>query len=250
MKRTLRNAIYLALLAVWEASFRLGWLPEYIVGPISIAIEFVRMLFAEDLVQHVGASLFRSFSGFSLGVFLGVLLGLLAGVTRVLDDVLSPLVSLTYPVPKIAIFPILMVWFGIGDMSKVVVIGLACFYPTFINAFYGAKGAERVLVWSALNMGASPRQLFSKVILPGALPQIFAGVRVALALSFVLLFASEMIKARHGLGALIMLAEQGLEFELMYVAIVSIAILGFASDRLLGMVRTRVLRWQPDVLLS
>ncbi|MFQ5852648.1 MAG: ABC transporter permease [Candidatus Binatia bacterium] len=250
MRTVSRNLIYLALLALWDASSRLGWLPEYIVGPTVIAVEFVRMLFVEDLIQHIGSSLFRSFSGFFLGAGLGVILGLLAGFSRATDEVLSPLISVTYPVPKIAIFPILMVWFGIGDTSKVVVIAMASFYPTFINSFYGAKGTERVLVWSAQNMGASIHQLFYKVVLPAALPQIFAGMRVALALSFVLLFASEMINARHGLGALIMLAEQGLQFDIMYVAILSIAILGFASDRLLGLVRKRVLRWQPQVILK
>src|SRR5436853_3921376 len=98
---------------------------------------------------------------------------------------LSPLVFLTYPVPKIVMLPVFMLWFGIGDLSKVLIIALACFCPAFINAYYGARATRRILVWSARNMGASEAQIFRRVVLPGALPQIFAGMRVALALSFI-----------------------------------------------------------------
>jgi NitT/TauT family transport system permease protein/sulfonate transport system permease protein len=153
-------------------------------------------------------------------------------------------VFLTYPVPKIVMLPIFMLWFGIGDASKILIIALACFYPSFINAYYGARATPTILVWSALNMGAGRWQVFRKVVLPGALPLILGGVRVSLALSFILLFSTEMINARSGLGSLIRQAESSLAFDLMYVSIVAIAILGWASDRLLRAVRARVLAWQ------
>jgi ABC-type nitrate/sulfonate/bicarbonate transport system permease component len=140
-----------------------------------------------------------------------------------------------------------MLWFGIGDISKVLIIALACFYPTFINAYYGARATPAILVWSGLNMGARRRHLFWKIVVPAALPLVFAGLRVSLALSFILLFSTEMINARSGLGFLIRQAESGLRFDLMYVAIVAIAGLGYASDRLLGLVRRRVLAWQEVV---
>ena len=137
-----------------------------------------------------------------------------------------------------------MLWFGIGDLSKVLIIALACFYPSFVNAYHGARATPTILVWSALNMGAGRGQIFRKVVLPGALPLVFAGVRVSLALSFILLFSTEMINARSGLGSLIRQAESSLAFDLMYVSIVAIAILGWASDRLLRAIRARVLAWQ------
>jgi ABC-type nitrate/sulfonate/bicarbonate transport system permease component len=140
--------------------------------------------------------------------------------------------------------PIFMLWFGIGDVSKILIIALACFYPSFVNAYYGARATPTILVWSALNMGAGRAQIFRKVVLPGALPLVFAGVRVSLALSFILLFSTEMINARSGLGSLIRQAESSLAFDLMYVSIVAIAILGWASDRLLRALRGRVLAWQ------
>ena len=97
---------------------------------------------------------------------------------------------ITYPVPKIVMLPIFMLWFGIGDLSKVLIIALACFYPVFINAYYGVKATPAILVWSALNMGARQGRIFRRIVVPSALPQIFAGLRVSLALSFIVMFLS------------------------------------------------------------
>ena len=181
-----------------------------------------------------------------LGVLLGIALGLAAGIARSFDEMLSPLVFVTYPVPKIVMLPLFMLWFGIGDLSKVLIIALACFYPAFINAYYGARATPRILVWSARNMGASEAAIFRRVVLPGALPQIFAGLRVALALSFIVMFATEMINARSGLGHLIREAEMSLRFDLMYVSLLTIAILGYAGDRLLRFLRKRMLPWEAS----
>lgn len=137
---------------------------------------------------------------------------------------LSPVVFLTYPVPKIVFLPIFMLWFGIGDVSKVFVIALACFYPSFINAYYGARATPTIMVWSGLNMGAGWWQIFRNVVVPSALPLVLAGLRVSLALSYILLFAAEMMNARSGLGFLIRQSEAGLRFDLMYVAIVAVAV--------------------------
>lgn len=234
--------VFLVLAVLWE----FGWpssRPEYVLPPSEIVGHLLTTVASGELPGHLGASLLRSVPGFLLGTALGVALGLLAGVARGLDEMLSPMIFLTYPVPKIILLPIVMVWFGIGDVSKVIIIALACFYPAFINAYYGAKATPTILVWSGLNMGAGRWQIFRKVVFPSALPLIFAGVRVSLALSFVLLFAAEMINARSGLGYLIKQAENSLRFDLMYVAILAIAIAGSLSDGLLGLARRRVLAW-------
>src|SRR6267143_1926342 len=126
---------------------------------------FLVALGSEELYQHIGASLLRSLPGFAIGALLGVALGLLAGVTRAFEQMLSPVIFLSYPVPKIVMLPLFMLWFGIGDLSKILIIALACFYPMYINAYYGAKSTSALLVWSALNMGADRRQIFRKVVL-------------------------------------------------------------------------------------
>jgi ABC-type nitrate/sulfonate/bicarbonate transport system permease component len=137
-----------------------------------------------------------------------------------------------------------MLWFGIGDLSKVLIIALACFYPSFINAYHGARGTPTILVWSGLNMGAGRGRIFWRVVVPSALPLVFAGLRVSLALSFILLFTTEMINARSGLGFLIRQSESSLRFDLMYVAIVAVAGLGYLSDLLLRLARRWTLAWQ------
>jgi len=243
MTRLARFGALLALLALWQL-LSLRGLPDYVLSPLEIAKHFFAALGTREIYQDAAASLLRALPGFAVGTVLGVLLGLAAGIARSFDEMVSPLVFLTYPVPKIVMLPVFMLWFGIGDLSKVLIIALACFYPAFINAYYGARATRRILVWSARNMGASEAEIFRRVVLPGALPQIFAGLRVALALSFIVMFAAEMINARSGLGHLIREAEASLRFDLMYVSLVTIAILGYAGDRLIRFLRGYFLPWE------
>jgi ABC-type nitrate/sulfonate/bicarbonate transport system permease component len=245
MTRLARFGALLALLIVWQL-LALRGLPDYVLSPVEIARNFAAALGTRELYRDAAASLLRALPGFVIGTIAGVALGLAAGIARSFDEMLSPLVFLTYPVPKIVMLPVFMLWFGIGDLSKVLIIALACFYPAFINAYYGARATRRILVWSARNMGASEAEIFRRVVLPGALPQIFAGLRVALALSFIVMFAAEMINARSGLGHLIREAEMSLRFDLMYVSLVAIAILGYAGDRLIRFLRRYFLPWEES----
>ena len=238
-----RAALLISVLAFWELLWIRG-LPDYILGPVEILGQFFIALGSEELYSHIGASLMRSLPGFVVGTVSGTALGLAAGISRGFDRMLSPTIFLTYPVPKIVMLPLFMLWFGIGDISKILIIALACFYPTFINAYYGAKSTPAILVWSGLNMGAGRWQIFLRVVIPSALPLVFAGMRVSLALSFIVMFATEMINARSGLGYLIRAAETGLRFDLMYVSLLSIAILGYLGDRGLRSIRRRVLAWE------
>src|SRR5213593_2707808 len=215
-----------AVLGLWQLVATRPEHPEFVLSPVEIAVHFAAAIRSGELLPHVGASLLRSLPGFVLGSAIGVALGLLAGVARSADQMLSPVVFLTYPVPKI------------------VIIALACFYPCFINAYYGARSTPTIMVWASLNMGARRSQVFRKIVVPSALPLVFAGLRVSLALSFILLFSTEMINARSGLGFLIRQSESSLRFDLMYVAIVAVAMLGYASDQLLLLVRRHVLAWQ------
>ena len=244
-QRLLRASLVIAVLVLWQL-LSLRGLPDYVLSPLEILKHFWAALGTRELYVDAGASLLRALPGFVIGSALGVALGLAAGIARSFDEMLSPLVFLTYPVPKIVMLPVFMLWFGIGDLSKVLIIALACFYPAFINAYYGARATRRILVWSARNMGASEAEIFRRVVLPGALPQIFAGLRVALALSFIVMFAAEMINARSGLGHLIREAENSLRFDLMYVSLLTIAILGYAGDRLLRFLRRYFMPWEES----
>ena len=242
----LAKAVALLLaLVLWQLA-RVAGLPDYILGPIEIVQHFIGALASQELYAHIGASLARALPGFALGTLAGIALGLAAGVSRGVDQTVRPLIFLSYPVPKIVLLPLFMLWFGIGDVSKILIIALACLYPAFINAYYGAKATPTILVWSGLNMGAGRWRIFFNVVVPSAAPLIFAGMRVSLALSFIVMFATEMINARSGLGHLIRDAENSLRFDLMYVSLLSIAILGYVGDRLLRFAGGRLLSWHAE----
>ena len=240
-----RTSLLVLILLGWQLAALRG-LPEFVLSPLEIIRHFVQALGSAELYEHIRASLARSLPGFAIGSFLGAALGLAAGTARWFDRMLSPAVFLTYPVPKIVMLPIFMLWFGIGELSKVLIIALACFYPVFINAYYGAKATPTILVWSALNMGAGRGAVFRRVVVPSAAPMILAGMRVSLALSFIVMFAAEMINASSGLGHLIRVAENSLRFDLMYVSLLSIAILGYAGDRLVRLAHHRLLSWREQ----
>ena len=234
----------LVALAAWEVRARLGGAPSYLIAPSVIFATTWEMAASGELWQHTSASLVRAIGGYAIGGAAGIAMGLLAGIARPVERFYDPIVSLTYPVPKIVVLPILIAWLGAGDASKIAVITAAVFYPTFINALYGAKGVNRLYVWSARNMGAGPLTVFRKVVLPASLPQVLTGLRIGLALAFIVTVAAEMQNSRSGLGHLIMAAEDSMRFDLMYAAIVSIALIGFAGDRLLVALRRRALAGQ------
>jgi ABC-type nitrate/sulfonate/bicarbonate transport system permease component len=233
--------IPITLLVVWEVAGYYGQLPRYLVRPSTIAATGWQLAASGELWIHVGSSLFRQSLGFAIGASCGVLVGLLAGVLKPVERFYDPLISLIYPVPKVAILPLIFAWFGLGSLSKIVVMTISIFFPTYIAAFYGAKSVNRVHLWSARNAGADRLQLFFRIIVPSALPDIFNGLRIGLALSFVLMVTTELVVSSSGLGYMIARAEETLRFDRMYVAIVIIGAIGFCADRLLLWVRKRVL---------
>jgi ABC-type nitrate/sulfonate/bicarbonate transport system permease component len=215
--------------------------PRYVVSPLQIGQTLWELAASGELLTDALASLRRSLSGFAIGGFIGVGLGLACSVVRPLQAFFDPLVSMAYPVPKVALLPVVITWLGFGDASKVAIISLAVFFPTFINAMYGSRGVNPRWIWSARNMGATQAQVFWRVIAPSSLPHVFNGLRSGLALSYVVLFAAEMVGAKNGLGNLIIKAEENMRFDLMYAAILTIGLIGFASDRALLALRRRLL---------
>lgn len=231
------------LLLLWQAAASVGLLPAYLTSPLVVTREFAALAAGGDLLRHSAVSLYRSLAGLALGAIAGIGVGLWAGTARRVAGVFEPLVSLTYPVPKVAFLPVLLVWFGISDTSKIALIALSCFYPCYIAALYGVRAVEPVWIWAAQNMGARPGRIFLRVIVPAAAVHIFGGLRVSLALAFILMLASELIGSsnRLGLGFLVLSADAGGRFDVMFAAILAIAILGFGADRLLLWLRRRLL---------
>jgi ABC-type nitrate/sulfonate/bicarbonate transport system permease component len=174
----------------------------------------------------------------------GAALGVFMAWWRPVNAVLGPLVELFYPMPKSALIPVTVLWLGFGDGSKILLIFLGCMLPVTIGAFNGARGSERVLIWSARSMGASRLRVLWDVVLPSAMPELLNGIRTAIALAFILLVSSELIEARKGLGSLIGFLGNNGSYEAMFAVVLTVALLGFAADRAYQLLMQRVLQWR------
>jgi ABC-type nitrate/sulfonate/bicarbonate transport system permease component len=243
--KTVRNlALPILVLVAWEAAGRTGAIADYLSYPSQIATTFWDLTLTGELPLDFAISAMRAYGGFAIGGTAGVIVGIAAGQFRPVQNFFEPLVSLLYPIPKIAFLPVIILWLGLGDGSKIAIIAMSVFFPTFLAAFYAARQVDRVYLWSARSMGARGPRVFFRIVLPASLPQIFTGLRVGLALAFIVLFAAELMASRAGLGFLIVDGEDGVRFDMMFAGIFAIAIMGFISDRLLLVVRRRLLAGQ------
>src|SRR5215470_447978 len=233
------------VLLAWEIVAQSGSISR-IVCPSLLAItrELGAFVTRSDRLTEAWISLYRALAGFALAALLGVPLGLALGRSRVTARVVEPLLSATYPVPKIALFPIFVFALGIGSLSKVGLVFLECLYPIVINAAQGARAVNRVAVWSARNMGASRVQILGRIVLPAAAPAILAGCRVALPVALIVVLITEMIGSADGLGYLVMAALADLRTDRLLAAVVVTALLGWALDWLVVSGRGRLVFWE------
>ncbi|MGQ0537507.1 MAG: ABC transporter permease [Gemmatimonadaceae bacterium] len=219
--------IALTALAVWELGVRAGVVPAaFFPAPSAIARALGSALGRDALLTHLGATLSRVAAGLALGGGAGLLLGLLLGVSRRLRDVANPFVAAAHPVPKLALFPILILIFGLGEAPKVLVIAAAAFFPMLLNAMAGVRQINGIHFDVARVYGASRSQLLTRVVLPGSIPMVLTGVRLSANVAFLSAIAVEMVYAQRGLGALIWLSWQVLRVDLLYATLVVIAGLG------------------------
>ena len=190
------------------------------------------------------SSLWRAGIGLLIGGGVGLAVGMAMARSKFAEDFFDPLISALFPTPKLALFPLLMVWLGLGDGSKIALVALTAFFPLVINTYSGMKGVDKFLIWNARTKGASEFQVLTRVMMPAALPFIFAGVRIATSFSFLLVVAAEMLGSTDGLGFRILYAQRTFEANTMYAAILFVAVLGYLVDRIVGLIGRRLLVWQ------
>jgi ABC-type nitrate/sulfonate/bicarbonate transport system permease component len=235
----------LLLALAWEAGTHLSLISEHALPPLShVLAAWLRLAAGGDLLIHGANSLYRTFTGLTLAIVVGSIIGVLMGWSRIMDVVVGPLVRMLYPMPKSALIPIMALWLGFGDGSKIVLIFLGCMLPVAISAYNGARGTDEMLLWLARSLGASQLATLRDVVLPSALPELMSGIRIALATSFILLVSSEFIAARKGLGHMIGVLGEGGVYDAMFAAVLTVALLGFIADRAYLLLMRRVLRWQ------
>jgi len=241
----LRYAPILIIATAWEAASRLGLVSTLSLPPLSAVIEaWIGLLRDGDLATNALPSLYRIAAGLALAIIIGTVLGIGMAWWKPVNALLAPLVEIFYPLPKSALIPVTVIWLGFGDGSKILLIFLGCMLPVTLGAFNGARGSDRMLIWSARSMGASRLRVLWDVVLPGAMPELLNGIRTALALSFILLVSSELIVAQHGLGYLIGYLGANGSYEAMYAVVFTVSFLGFAADRGYQVLVDRVLAWR------
>ena len=230
---------------VWEAAARSGAFSPLVVPSIArIGRELWWLVVRPESLADAWFSLQRAIVGFALAAFVGVALGVLMGRSSIAAACLGPIFSGTYPIPKIALFPVFIYLFGIGSLSKVLLIFLECLYPIVVTTHAGSRAVNRVLVWSAANMGASRARILWRVMLPAAAPFIFAGFRVALPIAMIVVIITEMISSADGLGYLAMYSLASFKTDRMLAVVVVIALIGVALDWLVTLLRDRLVFWE------
>ncbi|HLE77598.1 MAG TPA: ABC transporter permease [bacterium] len=219
-----------ALLAVWEALSRTGVLdPRFFPPPSVILRLLVAMVDSGELLFHIGVSVRRVLLGFVLGSVPAVILGLSMGLARPVRALLMPVVSAIYPIPKIAIYPLVIFYLGIGEASKVSIVALSIFFLVLLNTMAGVLGLDRRYFQIARAYGAGPRELFTTVALPGAMPAIFTGLKLGMGFALIVIVGAELLGSDAGIGFLIWRSYQIFAIDQMYVGLLVTAVLGWLA---------------------
>lgn len=269
--RLLSIGFPLLLIAVWEMTVRMRWLDaRFFPAPSTVAVALWNLLVKGELLGkiwllpglvgrgdwsgarlvvqegHVWASLFRILVGFVLGAAPGILLGVIMGMNRAIRAALDPVMSAVYVLPKIAILPLVMLVFGIGEISKIVIVAVACFFLALTNTTVGVRNIAPIFFDAGRNYGANRWQMFIHIVIPGALPVVLAGLRLSLGTALIVIIAAEFVAAKYGLGYLIWFSWQTLLTENMFAGLVIVMVLGACLTAGLKAVEYRLMPWQNE----
>jgi NitT/TauT family transport system permease protein len=236
---------FAAILAGWQAASSSGLLPAlFMPSPLQVVGALAALVESGELARHLGASLQRLVVGWSLGVACGLAAGFAMGIWSLARSVGMPVVSALFPIPKIALLPLLILWFGIGEGSKVATIALGVFFPTVISAYAAVDGVPRSLVRMAQSFSLPQRDILRKIVWPGALPGVLAGFRISASIALILLVAAEMLGAQHGIGAFVLAAGNLMQTDQLVAGVAVLSLLGLAIGWGLSQAERRLLRWR------
>lgn len=234
-------------IVLWQLAGSMGWVSAtFLPTPLSIARAFTDLLVSGELIHHMGVSMGRAGVGFLIGGVLGLVFGILTGLFRSVEYVLDPSVQVLRLVPHLAIAPLIILWFGFGEVSKIAIIMTGSFFPLYINTFMGIRNVDNKLFEVARVLGFSPYQKLRRLILPAALPGILLGLRLSLAVAWIGLVVAELIGSQSGIGFLINEAKQNSNTEIVFVGIIIFAIVGKLIDSLFRVIERKSLFWRES----
>ena len=241
-----------ALLALWFVATNLGWIrPLFLPTPQAVFQQFHEYLLGnandKPLLEHLAASMFRVFSAFFLAAITAVPVGIAMGVSRIARGVFDPPVEFYRPLPPLSYLPLVIIWFGIDELPKVILIYLACFAPLALAARSGMRAASQEQMHAAYSLGASHWQVIRHVILPAAMPEILVGMRIAIGFGWTTLVAAEMVAANVGVGQMVLNASNFLRTDIVVMGIVVIGVVAYAFDLLMRWVERRMVPWKGKI---
>ena len=239
----------IALLVFWEIFARSGAVTMFQLPPVSVVLARIRAdALAGDLWINLSVTLYRALAGFVIAAAGGVALGLAMSRSRIVSWFFDPIISVGFPMPKIAFLPVVILWLGLHDVAKIAMVALDAIFPVVTATLAGIGGVARELVWSARNMGASARATLWQVVVPAALPQIMTGFQVALPIALIVAVVTEMALGGYGLGAAMMTAARLADSAGVFAGVVEIAAVGYVAVRAVAMTRRRLLLWHAEAM--
>ncbi|GIF26614.1 sulfonate transport system permease protein [Actinoplanes tereljensis] len=249
--RVLRIAVPVGLIVLWQLSSVLGWADEFTLPPPSRIIAAYQELWANgDIQAALPISLKRAGTGLAIGVSLGLVLGLFAGLWKIGEEIFDAPLQMLRTIPFIAVVPLFITWFGIGETPKLVLIAAATIFPMYLNTYHGVRGVDKKLIESGQTFGLRGWRLAARVILPTALPAALTGLRYAAGVSLLALVLAEQINAREGIGYLVNNANQNQRPDIVIAGILIYALLGIVVDVLMRVAEHFALPWRPRVAIG
>jgi len=245
-QRLLPWLVPLLLIAMWQLSASRGWLSSRVLpAPLDVAIAAWTLAQSGDLWVHVKVSSGRALTGLAIGGGLGLVLGLLTGSSRLAETLLDSTIQMVRNIPALAMIPLVILWFGIDESAKLFLIAVSVFFPIYLNTYHGIRGVDPGLIEMGRTYGLNRWQLYTQIILPGALSSILVGLRFSLGLMWVILIVAETISAQAGIGYLTMNAREFLQTDIVLVGILLYALLGKLADVFAKALERHWLRWHP-----
>jgi sulfonate transport system permease protein len=234
------------LIAMWEAAARIGSIPANVLpAPSDVVAAAIRLAKSGELAQNIWVSSLRALSGFVVGGGIGLALGFANGLFSLSEKLTDTTLQMIRNVPHLAMIPLVILWFGIDEEAKLFLVALGVFFPMYINTLHGIRGVDPQLVEMGRVYGMSPSRLFWRVVLPGALPSIFVGMRYALGIMWLTLIVAETISASSGIGYMAMQAREFLLVDVVVLSIVIYALLGKLADSVARLFERLSLQWHP-----
>ena len=235
------------LLAAWEILARSGTFTHFQLPAFSEVVERIGSdAWSGDLWINTALTLYRALTAFAICAVFGVIIGMAMSRSAIANWFFDPIISVGFPMPKIAFLPVVILWLGVYDVSKITIIVIDAIFPVIAATVVAIQGVERELIWSARNMGANNRELLTQIVLPAASPQIMTGLQVALPLSLIVAVVAEMLMGGYGLGGAMMTASRFANSTGVFAGIVEIAVVGYCLVKVMALIRRRLLIWHQE----